>query len=109
MVTIEKGDDFTFLLLDQMAIDPTGLDVGGAEAVGEGYTAFLYGERDLYRPGEKVQGLAIVRDGSLRIPPAMPALLRHRDPQGREIETQRLTTGDKGLAPLTLPICRPSR
>ncbi len=35
MVTIEKGDDFTFLLLDQMGIDPTGLDVGGAEAVGE--------------------------------------------------------------------------
>src|SRR6185295_16245536 len=81
MVTIEKGDDFSFLLLDQMAIDPTGLDVGGAAAAGEGYTAFLYGERDIYRPGEKVEGLTIVRDGSLRIPPSMPALLRHRDPQ----------------------------
>ncbi|HEV8578081.1 MAG TPA: alpha-2-macroglobulin [Thermoanaerobaculia bacterium] len=104
MVTIEKGDDFTFLLLDQMAADPTGLDVGGAEAAGEGYTAFLYGERDIYRPGEKVEGLAIVRDGGLRIPPSMPALLRHRDPQGRELETRRLTTGDKGFAPLSLDL-----
>jgi len=104
MVTIEKGDDFSFLLLDQMAIDPAGLDVGGAEAVGEGYTAFLYGERDLYRPGEKVEGLAIVRDGSLKIPPSMPALLRHKDPQGRELEVKRLTTGEKGLAPFDLDL-----
>ncbi|HEX9945184.1 MAG TPA: MG2 domain-containing protein [Thermoanaerobaculia bacterium] len=104
LVTIEKGDDFTFLLLDQMAIDPTGLDVGGAEAVGEGYTAFLYGERDLYRPGERVEGLALVRDGALRVPPAMPALLRHRDPQGRELETWRVSTGEKGFAPFHLDL-----
>jgi alpha-2-macroglobulin len=104
MVTIEKGDDFSFLLLDQMAIDPTGLDVGGAEAAGEGYTAFLYGERDIYRPGERVEGLAVVRDGGLRAPPSMPALLRHRDPQGRELEARRLQTGDKGHAPFTLDL-----
>ena len=104
MVTVEKGGDFTFLLLDTMSIDTTGLDVGGAEAVGDGYTAFLYGERDIYRPGEKVKGLALVRDGSLRIPPSMPALLRHRDPQGRELQTWKLTTGDKGLAPFNLDL-----
>jgi hypothetical protein len=98
LLTIEKGEDFTFLLFDTMAIDPTGLDVGGAEAAGEGYQAFLYGERDLYRPGETAQGLALVRDGALQVPPSMPALLRHRDPQGRELETQRLTTGERGLA-----------
>ena len=104
LVTIEKGDDFSFLLLNQMTVDTTGLDVGGAEAVGEGYTAFLYGERDLYRPGETAHGLAIVRDGALRIPPAMPALLRHRDPQGRELSTQRVATGAKGLAPFDLEL-----
>jgi len=104
MVTIEKGNDFTFLLLSQMTVDSTGLDVGGAEAPGEGYTAFLYGQRDIYRPGEKVQGLAIVRDGGLHIPPSMPALLRHRDPQGREMETRRLTTGENGLAPFDLDL-----
>jgi alpha-2-macroglobulin len=98
LITVEKGNDFTFLLLDTMAIDPTDLDVGGAPAAGEGYTAFLYGERDLYRPGETAEGLALVRDGSLRVPPSMPALLRHRDPQGRELETKRLTTGERGFA-----------
>jgi uncharacterized protein YfaS (alpha-2-macroglobulin family) len=104
LLTIEKGSDFTFLLLDTMAVDPTGLDVGGAPAAGEGYTAFLYGERDLYRPGETAEGLALVRDGALRVPPSMPALLRHRDPQGRELETKRLTTGERGLAEWTLDL-----
>ncbi len=104
LVTIEKGDDFTFLLLHTMTIDSTGLDVGGAEAPGAGYTAFLYGERDLYRPGETVRGLTIVRDGALRIPPSMPALLRHRDPQGRELETKRLMIGEKGFAPFDLSL-----
>lgn len=104
MLTVEDGDDFTFLLLDTMGIDTTGLDVDGAPPVGDGYTAFLYGERDLYRPGEKAEGLALVRDGSLRIPPDMPALLRHRDPQGRELETKRLSTGDRGFAPWSLDL-----
>ncbi|HEX4960239.1 MAG TPA: alpha-2-macroglobulin [Thermoanaerobaculia bacterium] len=104
MVTIEKGDDFSFLLLNEMSVDTTGLDVGGAEAVGSGYTAFLYGERDLYRPGETAHGLAIVRDGALHIPPSMPALLRHRDPQGRELGTQRITTDAKGLSPFELEL-----
>ncbi|HEY2292848.1 MAG TPA: alpha-2-macroglobulin [Thermoanaerobaculia bacterium] len=104
MVTIEKGDDFSFLLLNQMTVDTTGLDVGGAEPPGEGYQAFLYGERDIYRPGEKLQGLAVVRDGALHVPPSMPALLRHRDPQGRELEVRKVTTGDKGLSPFELDL-----
>lgn len=98
MITVEKGEDFTFLLLDTMRIDTAGLDVGGAEPPGQGYQAYLYGERDIYRPGERLDGLAVVRDGSLQIPPAMPAVLRHRDPQGRELETQRVRIDDRGLA-----------
>ncbi len=104
MVTIEKGDDFSFLLLNTMTVDTTGLDVGGADHPGDGYQAFLYGERDLYRPGETLQGLAVVRDGALHAPPSMPALLRHRDPQGRELEVRKVTTGDKGLAPFELAL-----
>jgi uncharacterized protein YfaS (alpha-2-macroglobulin family) len=104
LLTVERGEDFTFLLLDTMRVDTAGLDVGGAEAAGQGYQAFLYGQRDLYRPGEQLQGLAIVRDGSLQIPPAMPTLLRHRDPQGREMGTQRVRSDARGLAPFALQL-----
>lgn len=104
MVTVEKGGDFTFLLLDHTRVDTTGLDVGGAEAVGTGYNAFLYGERDLYRPGETAKGVAVVRDGSLAKPPAMPAILRWLDPQGRERGQQKVDINAEGLAEWTLPI-----
>jgi uncharacterized protein YfaS (alpha-2-macroglobulin family) len=104
MLTLEKGNDFSFVLLDSMKVDTTDLDVGGDEPPGEGYRAYLYGERDLYRPGEKVKGMAIVRNGAVETPPAMPAKLIHRDPQGREISTQTLRFDDKGLAAFTLDV-----
>lgn len=104
MVTIEKGDDWSFLLLNTMRVDASGLDVGGAESRPAGYTAFLYGERDIYRPGETVEGLAVARDAELRPAPAMPVLLRWRDPQGRERGTQRLTLDRRGLAPFRLEL-----
>ena len=104
LLTIEKGGDFTFVMLDRMAIDTAGLDVGGAPPAGDGYTAYLYGERDLYRPGETLEGLAVVRDGRLQAAPAMPALLRHRDPRSLEIETRTVSVDRRGLAPFDLDL-----
>ena len=104
LVTLAKGDDFSFVYLDRMRVDTTGLDVGGARRPVDGYTAFLYGERDLYRPGETVRGVALVRDARLRPAPAMPALLRHRDSQGREIQTRRLELDGRGLAEFDWPM-----
>jgi uncharacterized protein YfaS (alpha-2-macroglobulin family) len=104
LVTLAKGDDFSFVYLDRMRIDTTGLDVGGAYRPVDGYTAFLYGERDLYRPGETVRGVALVRDSRLRPAPAMPALLRHRDSRGREIQTRRLELDGRGLAEFEWPM-----
>jgi len=103
-LTVEKGDDFTFLLLDQTRVDTSGLDVGGAPLGAQGYRAFLYGERDLYRPGETVEGVAVLRDQSLQAPPPMPVTVRHRDPRGRLRDTWSLTTDRAGLAELSLEL-----
>jgi uncharacterized protein YfaS (alpha-2-macroglobulin family) len=104
LLTIEKNDDFTFLAFNRMGIDTAGLEVGGAPPLEEGYAAFLYGERDIYRPGETVEGLAVVRDGSLRPAPAMPALLRHRDPRGNEVEIHTANIDERGLTPFELEL-----
>lgn len=104
LVTAQRGDDSSFLLLDQSGVDLTGLDVAGAPPRGEGYDAFLYGERDLYRPGEVVEGVAVVRDQAVRPPPAMPVLLVHRDPQGQERSSQRLETDRRGLVELRVEV-----
>ena len=82
LVTVRQGSDFSFLYLDRMEVDTGGLDVSGASVAAAGYSAFLYGERDLYRPGETLEGVALVRTDALDAPPSMPAVLLRRDPQG---------------------------
>jgi len=97
LVTAEKGDDFSFLLPDSFRVDTTGLDVGGGGFSQRGLSAFLYGERDIYRPGEMLQGAAMVRDQHLNAPPAMPLTLRSLDPQGRVLDTRIVRTNGQGV------------
>ncbi len=104
LVTVDTGADFTFLYLDRMGVDVSGLDVAGVTPRGDGHTAFLYGERDLYRPGETAHGAVIVRTGGIAAPPAMPARLRHRDPQGRELSARTLNLDGRGLAEYSLDL-----
>lgn len=104
MVTVERKEDFTFLLLDEMRVDTAGLDTAGAVGPGDGYTAFIYGERDIYRPGETLHAAALVRDAGLRAAPSMPLLLRHVDPGGNELERRRLNLDDAGAAEVALDL-----
>ncbi|MFQ5738237.1 MAG: alpha-2-macroglobulin [Acidobacteriota bacterium] len=104
LITVERGNDHSFLLLNRSAVDKVGLDVAGAPTSGQGYQAYLYGERNIYRPGETVKGLAIVRDPRLRPPPTMPLLMRHKDPQGRARGTFALKMNGEGLAEFSLEI-----
>ncbi|MEM7409327.1 MAG: alpha-2-macroglobulin [Myxococcota bacterium] len=97
-VLVERGDDWSFLALDRTRIETSGLDVHGSSEAPHGYDALLYGERDLYRPGETARGVALLRDAELRVPPDMPLLLRHKDPMGQERSTQRLALGAQGAA-----------
>ena len=104
MVTVQKGSDFSFLILDNMGIDTSGLDVGGAVPSALGYTAYVYGERDIYRPGETVEGVAIVRDSNLNTPSPMPIVLKQKDARGRDVKTIKETLNEAGLVSFSIPI-----
>ena len=97
-VTVQKGQEFSFLLLPQARIDTSGLDVAGAGFPVTGYQAFLYGERDIYRPGEPVKGVALIRDERRLPAPRMPVVLTHLDPNGRERANLTLEMSEAGLA-----------
>ncbi|MYL83196.1 alpha-2-macroglobulin family protein [Desulfovibrio aerotolerans] len=100
LIVVQKGADTSFLLYDRFRVDEAGLDVGGAVIPAAGYTAFIYGERDIYRPGETLEGLAVVRDVRLGVPPSMPVTIRLADPQGRKISEQAVVTGAEGAVSL---------
>ena len=104
LILAERGDDWTFLPGDQTRVDLSGFDVAGADGPHASFDAYLYGERDLYRPGEVVRGVALLRDRSLGIPARMPLRLIHIDPQGAERVTQQIEADETGLAEYSLEL-----
>jgi uncharacterized protein YfaS (alpha-2-macroglobulin family) len=109
MITVEQGKDFSFLILGDSRVDLSAFDVAGATLPASGYSAFLYGERTLYRPGETLHGVASVRTTDLRFPPQMPLVLQHIDPTGEPRGSTRLTADASGMATYDLPLPAYSR
>ena len=87
-----------------MEIDTSGLDVGGAVPPTGGYTAYVYGERDIYRPGETVEGIAVVRDANLNTPRPMPVILKQKDAKSRLVKTVKETIDEEGTISFKLPL-----
>ena len=98
--------DFSFLDLRRSAFDLTDRGVGGRSPPGP-VDAWLYTERGIYRPGETVQAVAMLRD---RIGTAItaPLTLVAQRPDG--IEVGRITVaGDRlvaGSAPWTIALSK---
>ncbi|WP_027180308.1 alpha-2-macroglobulin family protein [Maridesulfovibrio bastinii] len=89
--------DMTFLLFDKFSTDMAGLDISGKRLSSRGYTAFAYGERNIYRPGETLSGAIIIRSDQLTAPKPMPLVLVFNGPQGLELNRQTIRTDKQGM------------
>jgi alpha-2-macroglobulin len=103
MIVVQRGADFSFLVFGKTEIDLSPFDVAGDRPGPSGYSAFVYGERDIYRPGETVQGVAVVRDRALAAPPELPLVAKHFDGND-ERESFRVTMTESGIAPFALKL-----
>ncbi len=84
LLIAEKGDDFTYIDTNYSKIDVSDFDTGGDSYDPQsGYQAYVYSERELYRPGEKVNIAAIVRDKALNLPEKMTFNLKIFKPNGK--------------------------
>ncbi|MBN9398751.1 MAG: alpha-2-macroglobulin family protein ['Candidatus Kapabacteria' thiocyanatum] len=104
LITARHGDDFTFLAMADTRVDKSRFDVGGLHENAAGYQAFIYGERELYRPGETIHLNTIVRDRAWRPVANVPARLRILMPNGREFRSIRLTLNDQGASSADIPV-----
>lgn len=104
IILAEFGNDFSFLNLSDGKLDMTDFEIGGRSVLSEGYEAFLYTERGVYRPGETAHVAAIVRGVKASLPPEFPVRLEVNDPAGLYSETVK-STGKAGAVEfeLTLP------
>ncbi|MFO7445213.1 MAG: MG2 domain-containing protein [Ignavibacteriaceae bacterium] len=104
LITVEKGDDFNYLALGQTYIETSRFDVGGNYNYSSQFTTFIYSERNLYRPGNKVNLNAIIRNDELGIEKDIAVLIKIITPSGKTFGEYKKTLNKEGSLELSLDI-----
>ena len=85
MITAVREADFSFLDLTSSRVETSRFEVGGLTSNAAHYQAFLYGDRNLYRPGDTVRTNTVVRTEDWKTPPTgLPLKIRLLLPTGKE-------------------------
>jgi uncharacterized protein YfaS (alpha-2-macroglobulin family) len=95
VVVMAYGDDgdFSFLDLRRSAFDLTDRGVSGRETPATNTDAYLYTERGVYRPGETVQVVAMLRDRDSLNALTAPLTLVATRPDGLEVSRVTIAGG----------------
>ncbi|MCR6719971.1 MAG: MG2 domain-containing protein [Chitinophagaceae bacterium] len=104
MVIARTADDFNYLPFRDTRVNTSRFDVGGKRMNDSGIDAYVYPERDIYRPGEKINFAAILRDRNWQSPGNLPVKLRMLLPNGKELTTIRKTLNDEGSAEASIAL-----
>ncbi|MGB7061348.1 MAG: MG2 domain-containing protein, partial [Candidatus Zixiibacteriota bacterium] len=96
VITAEKGKDLSFAKLADCRLSLGDFDVGGDPVPREGYEAFLYTDRGVYRPGDTVHMVTIIRQADGEIPPDFPLKIQILAPDGSIFNEYRGWVGDAG-------------
>ncbi len=82
LIVAETENDFNYLDLNSMEIETSRYDITGDFSGNDIYSAFIYGERDLYRPGETGHFSAIIRDNKMQVVKDFPVIFKVISPNG---------------------------
>ncbi|MBC8153099.1 MAG: alpha-2-macroglobulin family protein, partial [Bacteroidetes bacterium] len=102
--TPEKPDDFTFLYLPDAQVETSRFEVEGKRDNASGFDAFIYGDRNIYRPGETIHVNTIVRNQTWQSVGEIPVLIKVLMPNGREYRSFRKTTNSEGAITTDVPL-----
>lgn len=96
MIFAQLGKDFNYMNFENANVNTARFDVSGKFSNPSGYDAYIYGERDLYRPGETIHLNALVRNMNWTNPSQIPVRLTLLLPNGKEYRSVRKTLSDEG-------------
>jgi uncharacterized protein YfaS (alpha-2-macroglobulin family) len=103
MLTAHTSDDFNYLFLEDTQVETSRFEVEGKRSNVSGFEAFMYGDRDIYRPGETIQLNTIIRTNQWKSVGKIPVKLRVLMPNGKEWKSFHLETNDQGAVALSIP------
>lgn len=96
MITCTMGDDFNFLLLENTGVQTSRFEVGGKYDNEAHLDAFLYGDRDIYRPGDSVHVNAVIRTTDWNIQKDVPMKIKLLLPSGKEYQSYKKVPDEQG-------------
>ena len=96
VITAGLEPDLSYLEIDDCLVYESEFDVRGRPYLRNGYEAFVYTERGIYRPGEQVHVKGLVRGVAVGVPEAFPVLLRVLRPDGRRFKEVGLVLSAQG-------------
>jgi len=96
MILAKTADDFNYLPFATTRINTSRFDVGGKTMNSTGLDAYIYEERDIYRPGEKINYSVIIRDYAWKSPGEIPVKLKFLLPNGKEFKSFRKNLNEEG-------------
>lgn len=102
MITARKGEDFNIMMLNRSEVELTRFETGGKYTAGRQYDAFVYGDRNLYRPGDSMHFNVILRDFSMKTVTDFPVKFRILGPDGKDFMKRRVNVSSTGSAELSL-------
>lgn len=98
MVVARTAGDFNYLPFSSTKVNTSRFEVSGKRSNPTGFDAFIYAERDIYRPGEKVNFSVILRNGAWQPPGEIPLKFKFLLPNGKELKTFRKNLNEQGGA-----------
>jgi len=104
LLTARTETDFNYLLLSDSRVETSRFEVDGRRDNASALDAFIYGERDIYRPGETIHLNTIVRQADWQSPGEIPLKLRVLGPNGREYRVFRQNTDAQGSVATDVPV-----
>lgn len=96
MISARFEGDFNCMVLADNTVETSRFDAGGRYLSDGSYDAYIYGERDLYRPGDSIHYVVLVRDLQWKAPDGLPVILTVTDASGREFFSRQKKTGKNG-------------
>ncbi len=97
LLIAKKGKQYGYLRLDDgTALSLSNFDVGG-ETVQKGIKGCIYGERGVWRPGDKLYLTFVMEDQANRLPLNYPVVFELINPQGQTVEHRVARQGINGF------------
>ncbi|MEO5683862.1 MAG: MG2 domain-containing protein [Chitinophagaceae bacterium] len=96
MIIAKTETDFSYLPFNSTRVNMSRFEVGGKHINTTGLDAFIYAERDIYRPGENIHFSVVLRDKLWKSPGELPVKLKFLLPNGKELKTFRKNLNEQG-------------